>query len=295
MNTKLTMLAALLFAGASQAALAQEHDHDHGDRPQAQGQPAGGGEHHWNGGQPAVQAPRAAPAPGPGPQAAPGERRWGGEGEHRWNGGDRRQFQAQPQPGPQAAPRGDRADRRWDGGRNGFAPGGTANGDRRWDRHDAPREVVPPGPNDERGWDRNHDGHGPASAYGDRPPRDGDRRWSGNDHHRDGDRDWRRDGRGPPANWQRWDRNRFPPVYASHHRFRVGPYHRPYGWFVRSWAFGDFLPNGWFAPDYWIDDFWDYDLPYPPPGLHWVRVGDDALLVDDYSGRVLQVVRDIFW
>jgi Ni/Co efflux regulator RcnB len=64
---------------------------------------------------------------------------------------------------------------------------------------------------------------------------------------------------------------------------------------VRSWQFGDFLPGGWFADPYWINDFNDYDLPYPPPGYEWVRVGPDALMVDRYTGRIVQVVRGIFW
>ena len=82
---------------------------------------------------------------------------------------------------------------------------------------------------------------------------------------------------------------------AAQHRYRVGSYRPPYGYFVRSWGFGDFLPSGWFGPGYWVDDFYDYDLPYPPPGYHWVRVGADVLLVDDYSGRIVQVIRDMFW
>ena len=316
MKTKLTVLAALLFAGASQAALAQDHDHDRGDRPQAAGQPGGGGGGgHWNGG----GGERRGGAPGPAPQAAPAPQPQPGGGEHRWNGGgDRARFQPQPgapaaAPAPQAQPRNERdgghdwgrdrrdfapggtanGDRRWD--RRDFAPGGAANGDRRWDRRDVPREVIPPGPNVERGWDREHDGHAPANGAWDRDRRDGDRRWSGDD--RRWDRDGHRDGdrRGPPANWRHWERGRVPPIYAAPHRFHVGRYAAPYGWYVRNWAFGDILPRGWFAPDYWVGDFWDYDLPYPPPGAHWVRVGDDALLVDDYSGRIMQVVRDIFW
>jgi Ni/Co efflux regulator RcnB len=309
MNTKLTLLAVLLLAGASQAALAQEHDHDRWVEPgQAQPHAAPGGEHHANGGPPHAQPQPGAPAAAPHgpPNAAPGH--WDGA-DHRGPGAERRQFQAQGtvpgpvqngqvhpgqvhpgqvQPGPagpapHAAPppgvRVDQGDRRWDG-RNDFAPGGTANGDPRWARRDAPREVVPPGPNAEQGWDRDHDGHQP-----------GRQAW---DHRYDG-RYFDRNGHAPPANWRRWDHNRYPPIYAAAHRYHVAPYHRPYGWFVRSWGFGDYLPGGWFAPDYWVDDFWDYDLPYPPPGFHWVRVGDDALLVDDYSGRILQVVRDIFW
>jgi len=308
MNTKLTVLAAVLLAGVSQAALAQEHDqdrwHDPGQsRPQVHAAPAPA---------PAPPpAPRAAPAPAPQAQPGGGDRHWGG-GERNWNGGgDRARFQPQPQPGapvapPAAQPGPPQRDRSghdardgqhdWNRDRRDFAPGGTANGDHRWDRRDAPREVIPPpAQSGDRGWDRDRDGHGPAPGYADRQPRDGDRHWSGNDRRWDRDGHWDRDHRGPPANWRHWERGRLPPVYASSHRYRIGPYHTPYGWYVRSWSYGDFLPRGWFAPDYWVEDFWDYDLPYPPPGFHWVRVGDDALLVDDYSGRILQIVSDIFW
>lgn len=289
MKTK-TMVLALLLAGASQAAVAQDRDRDHsapggGERPHAQGQPAapappggghgyGGGERH--GGERAQFQPQAG-APAPGPQ--PGPR--GGEPPRQFDRGRQGFVQQQPGPRPEVD-----AQRHYDRGgppRQGFAPGGTENADRRWDRREAPREVIPPGSNAERGWDREHDGHGPAPGPANRLPRDGYAgRW-------DGDR------RGPPANWQRWERGRFPPVFAAQRRFHIGPYRAPYGWYVRSWAFGDFLPRAWFGEPYWIDDFWYYDLPYPPPGFHWVRVGDDALLVDDYSGRILQVIRDIFW
>jgi Ni/Co efflux regulator RcnB len=271
MKTKTTLLAALLFAGASQAAMAQDRDHgDRGERPAAQG--------HW-GDRPAPAhdqsgaprgVPQAAPQVGPTP------------GGH-WRYG----VQPSPQPGAVApAPGvGERVtsggDRHFDGARHNFAPGGTADCDRRWDRRDAPREVPLPGPNAERGWDRDHDGHAADARH--------------LDHDRRGDGRWDRDRRGPPPNWQHWERGRFPPVYASSHRYRVDPYRRPYGFFVRSWAFGDFLPRGWYGPGYWIDDFYDYDLPWPPPGYHWVRVGPDVLLVDDYTGRIVQVVRDLFW
>jgi len=84
-------------------------------------------------------------------------------------------------------------------------------------------------------------------------------------------------------------------VFWSERRYHLRPYRAPYGYYVRDWGFGDFLPRGWFGNDYWIGDFLDYDLPYPPPGYEWVRVGGDALLVDRYTGRIAQVVRGIFW
>jgi Ni/Co efflux regulator RcnB len=154
---------------------------------------------------------------------------------------------------------------------------------------DRSREVVQPGPS-ERGWDGRRDGHQVGPAFDARNGRDG--RWDD----RNGDR--RGDGRGGDRHWGRgdhWQSGRYPPVFWAQDRFRVGPYRQPYGYYVRSWAFGDFLPRGWFAEPYWIGDFLDYDLPYPPPGFEWVRVGGDALLVDRYNGRIVQIVRGIFW
>ena len=94
---------------------------------------------------------------------------------------------------------------------------------------------------------------------------------------------------------QRWQPGHAPPVFWSHDRYHAGGYRAPYGFYVRSWGFGDILPRGWYAQDYWIGDFLDYGLPYPPPGYEWVRVGGDALMIDRYTGRIVQVVRGIFW
>jgi Ni/Co efflux regulator RcnB len=203
-----------------------------------------------------------------------------------------------PVPAAPPAPRGNHDGDRHDGGdrhfdrggdHNSFAPGGTAPGDRRWDRHEAPREVTPP-VNAEHGWDRDHDGHAADGHRLSRDGRDDAGRWD-----RDHNGDHNGDHRGPPANWRHWQRGQLPPVYSASHRYHVGSYRPPYGWYVRNWGFGDVLPHGWYGSSFWIDDFYDYDLPYPPPGMHWVRVGDDVFLVDDYSGRIVQVIRDMFW
>ncbi|HEY2708477.1 MAG TPA: RcnB family protein [Caulobacteraceae bacterium] len=76
-------------------------------------------------------------------------------------------------------------------------------------------------------------------------------------------------------------------------RFHAG-FNRPHGWYARNWNFGDFLPFGWFASSYYLD-FNDYDLPPPPIGCEWVREGDDAVLVNVWTGEVLSVYRGIFW
>ncbi|HZZ30869.1 MAG TPA: RcnB family protein [Phenylobacterium sp.] len=136
----------------------------------------------------------------------------------------------------------------------------------------------------------NHDqGQGPAPG--------GDRGFDGRrDGHGAGAQVDARNGAGAPRGQApRWQPGRYPPVYASHDRFHAGAYRAPYGYYSRAWGFGDFLPRAWFGESYWIGDFIDYGLPYPPPGYEWVRVGGDALMIDRYTGRIVQVVRGIFW
>lgn len=163
-------------------------------------------------------------------------------------------------------------------------------------------------------WDgrRLRDGRGDGQPRGDRDGRrDGDRdgRWD-RDGRRDGDGRW--DGRWSREDRDRWDRNdrdrdrrrgdrpywsqgRFPFSYHSQRRYRAGRWIAPPGFYVRSWSYGDHLPWGWYGSSYRLNDWFAYGLPWPPPGFDWVRVGPDVLLVDRFSGRVVQVVRMVFW
>ena len=92
-----------------------------------------------------------------------------------------------------------------------------------------------------------------------------------------------------------WQQGRYPPVYRSHQRYRYGYYRPPIGFYSHSWGFGEYLPRGWYGSSYLLNDWWSYDLPFPPPGYDWVRVGDDAVLIDRFTGRIVQVVRYLFW
>jgi hypothetical protein len=304
MKTMTAALAGLLLAGASTQALAQDQDHDRGDRgqgrpaqaaapaahaapqaaPQATPRSPQDGHARFGAPPPSGQPPAAAAAqvqPGQnaqrhdfqgrgGPRDGQGRDGQGRDGQGR----DGQRFQGapqQPQAQVPAAPNGQRFDR-GQGGQGG--PGGG----RQFDRERGPREVIP-GAGD-RGFDGRRDGRDGRDGRGD------GNRADGRDH-RDGANPWRRG--------DRWQAGRAPPVFWSQDRFRIGAYRAPYGYYVRSWGFGDFLPRGWYGQDYFIGDFLDYDLPYPPPGYEWVRVGGDALMIDRFSGRVVQVVRGIFW
>ena len=98
-------------------------------------------------------------------------------------------------------------------------------------------------------------------------------------------------GRGHNSAFDAFRRN----LTAPRHFHFGGTYHRPHGWYAHRWTFGEFLPTFFFARNYWISDYSEFDLPDPPEGCTWVRYGDDALLIDEDSGEVIQVVYGIFY
>ena len=79
------------------------------------------------------------------------------------------------------------------------------------------------------------------------------------------------------------------------HRFHAGPYRAPRGWVYRRWVFGERLPAIYFAPAFWITDFLAFDLFAPPDGYVWVRYGPDAVLIDQYTGEIIQVQYGVFF
>lgn len=120
-----------------------------------------------------------------------------------------------------------------------------------------------------------------ARAFEGRPRpdyRNGDyRRWSTNH--------WRNDHR---YDWRRWrDRNRS--------IFRLGFYYDPFGWSYRRWSIGSFLYPSYYGSNFWLDDPWRYRLPPAYGPYRWVRYWDDALLVNTYTGQVVDVIHNFFW
>jgi Ni/Co efflux regulator RcnB len=88
--------------------------------------------------------------------------------------------------------------------------------------------------------------------------------------------------------------NTFEPRYRAQRQFRFGGYRSyPSGWGWRNWSYGQFLPFGWYAPQYYLS--WDdYGLPAPPVGCEWIAEGPDAVLVDVWTGQVLSVYSGVF-
>jgi Ni/Co efflux regulator RcnB len=95
----------------------------------------------------------------------------------------------------------------------------------------------------------------------------------------------------------RYDAQHFPQAVraAQHFQWRGDRAWAPQpGYYAHHWRYGEYLPEGWFAPSFWIYDYNDYDLPVPPYGYEWVRYGPDAVLVDTYSGEVVETVYGVF-
>jgi Ni/Co efflux regulator RcnB len=97
--------------------------------------------------------------------------------------------------------------------------------------------------------------------------------------------DWRNDRR---YDWRR---------HRDRHRsiFHVGIYYDPFGWNYRRYNVGWRLWPDYYRSNYWIHDPWMYRLPTTYPGTRWIRYHNDALLVDTWSGEVIDVIYGFFW
>jgi hypothetical protein len=97
--------------------------------------------------------------------------------------------------------------------------------------------------------------------------------------------DWRHDRR------YDWDH------YRRHHRsiFRLGFYYDPFGWGYRSWSIGSYLYPSYYGSRFWLNDPWQYRLPPAYGPYRWVRYWNDALLVNIYTGEVVDVMHGFFW
>ena len=85
--------------------------------------------------------------------------------------------------------------------------------------------------------------------------------------------------------------------YRRNHRdvFRRGAYRGPRGYAYRPVTIGYRFAPAYYARSYWITDPWTYHLRRPAAGLTWIRYGNDAVLVNLRTGRVVEVANGFFW
>jgi Ni/Co efflux regulator RcnB len=76
--------------------------------------------------------------------------------------------------------------------------------------------------------------------------------------------------------------------------FHFGIFIDPFGWDYQPFDIGYRMWPQYYGNQYWIDPG-VYGLPYPPPGAVWIRYWNDAILVDTYSGTVIDVIPGFFW
>lgn len=255
---KLLTSAALISLLAAPALAQHEGHRGGGDRGGPQGGPP----------------PAAAPA-APAPAAPSGPITRGNAWQHRAPAAQ----PAAPAQAPQAAAPAAQPSR--DFNRGGDRHDGRGNDNNRGnDRHDwngRPGDNSRPGNANNNRPDWNHDGR-PDNRPG----------WNGNN--RPGNPGYRPGGRPDYSGFRDYHRN-----FNASRRFRAPSYHRPSGWYYRRWTFGQILPSLFWAQQYWLNDYISYDLPPPPPGAVWVRYGNDAILIDRYSGEIITVEYDVFY
>ena len=101
-----------------------------------------------------------------------------------------------------------------------------------------------------------------------------------------------------PQGWdarpKTFDRATYQHNFQAARSYKIGPYHRPAGWVTRRWGYGDHLPRAYWASQYLLADYWLFGLEVPPADYEWVRVGDDALLINTVNGEVLQAEYGVF-
>ena len=113
-----------------------------------------------------------------------------------------------------------------------------------------------------------------------------DRRADRRDWRRDWNRSWRNDRR---YDWNRWR-------YSNRNIFRLPSYYSPYRNHRYSrFSIGFFLQPLFYSQRYRIGNPYQYRLPAAPYGTQWVRYYNDVLLVDIYTGEVIDVIYDFFW
>jgi hypothetical protein len=167
----------------------------------------------------------------------------------------------------------------------------------------------------QQAWQRDRDGRGQTGWQASRNYR-AEPQWQGNrDNRGNGDRAGWQDNRGGSAGretWRNngsvnnrgWDRgwrsnNRYDwSSYRSSNRniYSAGRYYSPFqNYSYRRLGIGFSLESQFYGSRYLISDPYYYRLPEAYGPYRWVRYYDDVLLVDTYSGEVVDAIYDFFY
>jgi Ni/Co efflux regulator RcnB len=103
-------------------------------------------------------------------------------------------------------------------------------------------------------------------------------------------RDYHRYDRGDRHHGDR-DRDRYRHPNRRHVAY-VAPYRT---WRYRPVTVGYQLQSVFFGPRYYVSDYSAFGLPYPGANRRWIRYGNDLLLVNVRTGRVLRVLPNRYY
>jgi Ni/Co efflux regulator RcnB len=95
----------------------------------------------------------------------------------------------------------------------------------------------------------------------------------------------------------RRERNQDWREYRRTHRdvYRRPAYVGPRGWRYHRVDVGHRFEPVYYGRRYWVNDWATYRLPRPGRYQRWVRYGNDVVLVNTRTGRVLTVYYGFFW
>ena len=96
---------------------------------------------------------------------------------------------------------------------------------------------------------------------------------------------WRHDSR---YDWRKWRKH-------HHSHFHLGFYYDPFGWDYFRYGIGWRLWPNYYRSSFWLNDPWQYRLPPAYGPYRWIRYFNDALLVNIYTGQVVDVEYNFFW
>ena len=99
------------------------------------------------------------------------------------------------------------------------------------------------------------------------------------------DHNWRHDRR---YDWNDWR-------HRHRSRFHIGFYYDPFGWDYFRYGIGWRLWPSYYGSSFWLNDPSYYRLPPAYGPYRWIRYHNDALLVNIYTGSVVDVIYDFFW
>lgn len=109
-------------------------------------------------------------------------------------------------------------------------------------------------------------------------------------------RDWRHDNRDARHDRRDWRHDQRDMRHNRRDMHRHNVYVAPYRhWNYRPVTVGYRLQPAFYGTRYFISDYGTYHLRAPGRWQRWIRYGDDLLLVNVRTGRVLQVIHYRSW